>query len=551
MNWKFINETNASELDVNRIVAILLENRGIVTEKEKKEFLNPRHPDQITLNELEIDENEVAKAIQRIKLAKENKETILIYGDYDADGVSATCILWEVLHRSGFDVRPYIPDRFEDGYGINAIRVTKLKEECPDLKLIITVDNGIVALQPIKEITEMGIDVIVSDHHQKVEQLPSATAIVHTDKIAGSGVAWILGRELHRSGAADIGPQLDMAAIGTIADVLPLLNLNRSFVKYGLEELNKLQRPGITQLCIQAGVNADNIGVYEVAFVIAPRINSMGRLKNALDSLRLVCTKNLALAQKIASEISLTNSERQRIVDEVVSHAHLQAENSKSNVLIIAHESYHEGVIGLAAAKLVERYYKPAIVISKGEKIAKASARSIDGFNIIEHIRKVEHLIIEGGGHPLAAGFSIEVTKIEEFIKCFNDNCVETLTKEILQRTLPVDLQVNFDLLNWSLVSELKKLEPTGSGNKQPVFASHGVKVSKFKPVGQEGKHLKLVLEQDHKKFDAIGFNLGKYASTLSIGSSIDVAYSLEENTWNGNTSLQLKLKDIHFLNEQ
>lgn len=550
MKWK-ISHQSSPITSVEEVVTALLENRGLSTTADKNDFFKPKHPKFITLKELGISESEIEKALARIKQAKENSETIIIYGDYDADGVSATAVLWEVLHNSGFDVHPYIPDRFEDGYGLNASRVQKLKSEYPNLKLIITVDNGIVANKQVEEITTSGIDVIISDHHQVSEALPNAMAVIHTDKISGSGVAWMLARELAAKGIINTHPALDMVAIGTIADVLPLLGPNRSFVKYGLEELNRVKRPGIAQLCIQAGINADTIGVYEVAFVIAPRINSMGRLKSALDSLRLVCTRNLEYAQKIAHEISKTNSERQKIVEEVVIHAQEQAAKEQNSVLIIAHESYHEGVIGLAAAKLVEKYYRPAIVIYKGDTIAKASARSIDGFNIIENIRKVEHLIIEGGGHPLAAGFSIDVSKIEEFIKVFNENCIDLLTEDILQRSLGIDMEVDFNLLNWDLVKELKAFEPTGSGNKQPIFVSTGVKVQQFKPVGQDGKHLKLIVEQNRKKFDAIGFNLGKYASTLSIGDTIDVAYSLEENTWNGNTVLQLKLKDIHTLNEQ
>lgn len=549
MKWNILNSSQPAT--INDVVNVLLENRGITNETDKKVFFNPKQPDKFSLEELEIDGKQISKSIKRLEAAKKSKESILIYGDYDADGVCSTAILWEALYASGFDVQPYIPDRFTDGYGLNASKVLELKKENPNIKLVITVDNGIVANEAVEEIQKKGINVIVTDHHQVSQQLPPAHAIVHTDKIAGSGVAWVFTNELYKAGIVNSPPALDLVAIGTIADILPLIGPNRSFVKYGLEELNQVKRPGIVQLCLQAGINADQIGVYEVGYVIAPRINSMGRLKSALDSLRLVCTKKLTTAKELATNVSQTNLERQKIVEEVVAQANVLAEQSTTSAIIIAHESFHEGVIGLAASKLVEKYYRPSIVISKGETIAKASARSIEGFNIIEHIRKVEHLIIEGGGHPQAAGFSIEVSKIEEFIKCFNDGCADTLTDDLFIRNLKIDAEVQFSLLNWDMLRELEKFEPTGNGNKQPIFKTNLVNVKQFKALGQEGKHLKLSLEQGGKKFDAIGFNLGKYASTLTNGQKIDIAYSLEENIWNGNTSLQLKLKDIHTGNEQ
>lgn len=552
MKWNIIN-TKPKVFRVDQVIEALLENRNLTSESEKKEFFNPKHPAKLTLQELGIKKKEVSKALKRINKSKKNNEAILIYGDYDADGVSATAVLWEVLHFLGYDVHPFIPDRFEDGYGLNAKRINLLKSKLPNLKLIITVDNGIVAFSAVEEINKMGIDVIITDHHQAAKKLPPAAAIVHTDKVSGSAVAWILARELVRSSADNqrANPALDMVAIGTVADILPLLGPNRSFVAHGLAELNKIKRPGLVQLCIQAGINADKVGVYEVAFVIAPRINSMGRLKSALDSLRLVCTKKLSYAQKMAMEVSSTNLERQKIVSQVVEHALLQASKDEdSPVFIVSDESYHEGVIGLVASKLVEKYYRPAIVISKGEKIAKASARSIAGFNIIENIRKFEHLIIEGGGHPLAAGFSIEIGKIEEFSKAFKKSSQNLLTEEILKRSISVDLDLTFELLNWELYGELKKFEPTGSGNKQPVFVTYGVEVAQVKTVGQEARHLKLQVKKDGVKFDAIGFNLGKYAIDLTEGIKVDIAYSIEENIWNGNSSLQLRLKDIHSINE-
>ena len=521
--------------NAEKIVKILLKNRNI---KDSKEFFDPTDPMKISLKSLGIKESEVKKAIGRIKKAKKSGEQVIIYGDYDADGITATAIMWEALHSLGLNVLPHIPDRFEEGYGINSESIRNLKLKINNLSLIITVDNGIVGYEGIKTANQLGIDVIVIDHHQKGKENPKAFSIIHTTEICGSALAYFFGKEL-------LGRSIDLelAAIGTVADQMPLIGINRSIVKYGLESLNSTKRPGLRAIFENSKI--ENIGTYEINYIIAPRINAMGRLAQGIDSLRLLCTTKLSRARELSELLNKTNLERQKIVDQVTLHALGQVKNKAiPSVIIMASEDYHEGVIGLAAGKLVEQFYRPAIVFSKNGKISKASARSIPGFNIIEAIRYVD-LHLEGGGHPMAAGFSIETEKIEIFSKKINEYADKLLTDELLERKLKIDCEIKFDQINPGLVERLNKFEPAGLGNPGPTFMSNDVEIVEIKTVGRDAKHLKLKLKQDEHVFDSIFFGGGEKYSKLVSGSKVDVVYSIEENVWNGYKNLQLKIKDI------
>jgi len=538
--WKILNKLKHGD-----IVETLLKNRGVKTGKQKKEFLNPTDPVKISLKSLGIKESAVRKAIERIKKAKKNKESVIVYGDYDADGITATAIMWEALHEFGLNVLPHIPDRFEEGYGLNAESVQKLKEneslcgESERLKVIITVDNGIVAYEGIKMANKLGIDVIVVDHHTKGLKLPKAYSIIHNSVTSGSALAWFFANELSLTRGALVSG-LELAAVGTIADQMPLIGVNRSIVKFGLEELNKTKRPGLLALIKDSKI--ESIGTYEVNYIIAPRINAMGRLAQGIDSLRFLCTKRTDKALELSKLLSKTNFDRQKIVDEVVLHVRRGVKNEK--IIVLAHESYHEGVIGLAAGKLVEEFYRPAIVLSKKGDKSKASARSISGFNIIEAIRSTG-LVLEGGGHPMAAGFSIETAKIAEFAKKINTIADKLLTEEILQKKLKIDMKLNFEEINTELVKRIESFNPTGLGNPTPTFMSEEVEVVDVRTVGRESKHLKLKLKQDEHVFDSIFFGGGEKYSKLSPATKIEIVYQLEDNTWNGRKSLQLKIKDI------
>jgi single-stranded-DNA-specific exonuclease len=557
LKWEVLHKRNVSrkgdasrQLDV--IIDVLLKNRELKSKKEKEEFFNPTQPSKMPLRSLSLKQKEINKAIVRIKKAIKDQEIIIIYGDYDADGICATAILWEVLYSTNKNTVPYIPDRFSEGYGLNAETIEKLKVQNPDLTLIITVDNGIVAGESVDVANKLGIDVIITDHHQKGKKLPKAQAIIHTDKIGGAGLAWVLAREISKQLKSlrykKIKNSLDLAAIGTIADQLPLIGSNRSFAKYGLESLNSTKRSGLLALFKEAGIKKGQVGTYEVGYIIAPRINAMGRLKHAMDSLRLLCTKNKVRAENLARLLGKTNTERQKIVEKIVLHARERAKDIEwKGAIVLAHESYHEGVIGLAASKLVEEFYRPAIVLSRGELHSKASARSISGFNIIEAIRKLEHLTEGGGGHPMAAGFTIKSSHIDIFSKKFEEVSSSLLTDEVFKKRLKIDLEIEFDQINRRLIKRLLAFEPSGVGNPRPTFMTKNTSLLNARTVGAEGKHLKLKLERNDKVFDAIAFGFGDYYQRLLPQKTIDVVYNIEENEWGGRKTLELKIKDIKF----
>jgi single-stranded-DNA-specific exonuclease len=552
MKWEILHKPKVH--GVQNIVEILLKNRGIKTEKQRKEFFEPVDPMKIPLKSLGISEIQVGKATNRIKKAIKNKEHIIVYGDYDADGITGTATMWEVLNEAGAFVLPHIPERFSEGYGLNLESVKSLKDKDPKLSLIITVDHGITVGKKVDALKEMGVDMIISDHHQVGKTKPKPLALIYTTDIGGSALAWFFAREISKkiklqSEKFRIEERLELAAIGTIADQIPLKGANRSIVKFGLVELNNTKRPGLKALIEEAGIK-DDVGTYEVGFIIAPRINSMGRLKHGIESLRLLCTRIPIKARELAMNIGRTNFERQRIVEEVVIHARNSYKDiEKQSVIVLAHESYHEGVIGLAAAKLVEEFYRPAIVLSKSGDISKASARSIPGFNIIEAIRKLEKLYIEGGGHPMAAGFSIHTEKIEEFSKEINKLAKSLLTQEILSKKLNIDLEVSYEDLTPELFNELAKFEPIGLGNPGPSFVSKNVEILDIRAVGRDAKHLKLKLKQDEHIMDTIYFGGGEIYPDLNPGTKADVVYRLEENVWNGRVSLQLVIRDLRIYN--
>lgn len=557
IKWEILDKTKnrKSEIKIDGILNILLANRGLKTKKQREEFFSPQNPEKLNIEELGIDTVMLKKAVKRIRKAKELDEQIIIYGDYDADGICATAILWETLYSLTKKVSPYIPDRFEEGYGINGKSIEKIKIENPDVKLIITVDNGIVAHEALDKANDLGIDVIVTDHHQKEKRLPKAYAIIHTDKISGAGISWILAREIKiRFRIQDFGfknNDLELAAIGTIADQMPLVDANRSFAKYGLEALNKTERSGLLALFEEAAIKKGSLGTYEVNFVIAPRLNAMGRLEHAIESLRLLCTTNHNKARELAFYLGKTNRKRQKIVDEIVLHAHKEAKKRIwKGVILVSHKSYHEGVIGLAASKLVEEFWRPAIVLSEGKKISKASARSISDFNIIESIRKLNELILGGGGHPMAAGFSIETTKIKAFKNKLDKISAPLLTDLVLARRIKVDTEIGFEDINIDLLKELEKFEPAGIGNPTPIFLTKKVNIMDVRTVGVNGKHLKLVLEKDGLTYGAIAFNKGEFIKKLKVRSKIDIVYNLISDDWNGKDKLQLKIKDIKISNK-
>jgi single-stranded-DNA-specific exonuclease len=556
-HWKVLKKLKKNSTE--EIKKILFVNRGLKSKKDVDFFINPQNPKEITAIKLGIRKKELNKALGRICTAIEKKEKIVVYGDYDCDGITATAILWEQLYFAGADVLPYIPDRIEDGYGLSESGLNKLKEQIPDTKLVITVDHGITAVEQARFAQEkLGLELIITDHHTKGRKTPKAYAIIHTTNLSGAGIAWFLAREIIDSFfLRKTLPQgkkpttsLDLAALGTIADMVSLQGHNRSIAKFGLEEIHKTERIGLLALIYESGLAKDQIGAYEIGFMLAPRLNALGRIDNAMDALRLLCTKDTVRAAKLAKKLNDVNLQRQKLTEETVVHAkNLVLNSGNKKLLFISHESYNQGIIGLVAGKLTEAYYLPAIVVAKGEKISKASARSINGFNIVNAIRSFSDILINVGGHPMAAGFTVETEKLEILRERLEFFASQQITDDLLTRELKIDCEMDLENINWELENLLEQFRPFGTNNPEPVFSSK-VKVSGVRIIGKTAKHLKLTVHScvsgaDQQLFDAVAFNFADLYDKIKPTDTIEIAYMIEKNEWGGEKKLQLKIRDI------
>jgi single-stranded-DNA-specific exonuclease len=416
--------------------------------------------------------------------------------------------------------------------------------------LIITVDHGITAWEKVEYAKKLGIDIVVTDHHVMPDKLPDCP-MVHTTKMSGSGISWFVAKEVQKIIDPDKNmpdDELAIASMGTIADMVALTGANRSITKYGLKAINETKKVGLVALMHEAGLTQGALGTYDVSHVLAPRLNAMGRLVHAMDALRLLCTKKADKADELAALLGITNKERQQLTTDTTIHARdiLKNGNYKSKkLLFVVHESYNQGVIGLVAGKLMEEFYLPSIVVAKGEFISKASARSISGFNIVETIRSCSDILVDVGGHPMAAGFTIETTKLTLLQSRLEEIANRELDVDTLTRLLKIDLKIPFESITENLWQKLRDFEPFGFGNPEPVFASNDVKVVDARLVGADGKHLKLKVSQDGETIDAIAFGFGEVYGKLKSSKTINIAYTIDMNVWNGNSNLQLKIKDI------
>ncbi|MCX6791795.1 MAG: single-stranded-DNA-specific exonuclease RecJ [Candidatus Gottesmanbacteria bacterium] len=530
--WKILSEKKED------IIQTLLSNRGLVAKKDIGQFLHSEHPGEFTAKDVDIDPQALKKAIARIHKAIKKKESIVVYADYDADGITAGAIMWETIHAMGGNVMPYIPHRVEEGYGLSVKGIDAVREQY-DPSLIITVDHGITAYKNVAYAKSLGIDVIVTDHHVKPDKLPEC-CIVHTTSLCGAGVSWFVANAL--SGNCEL---LALASIGTIADIVSLTGANRSIVKYGLKQLNQTRRVGILALLRDAGLTVGELTTYDVSHMLAPRLNAMGRLVHAMDALRLLCTHRQDKAMLLARKLGLTNKERQQLTIDTSVHAknivHERLKEGLPKLLFVSHESYNQGVIGLVAGKLVEEYYRPAIVVAQGPEVSKASARSIPGFNIVEAIKSCSDILVDVGGHPMAAGFTVETKNLTELQSRLEKLADKKLTDELLTRELRIDMELPLAAITGELWQKIRDFEPFGFGSPEPVFVTRGVTVSDVRLVGADGKHLKLRVSS----IDAIAFGMGDLYPKVKTGKPIDIAYTIDMNTWNGRKSLQLKLRDI------
>jgi len=508
----------------------LLSIRDVKSKKDSDEFFDPKIENY--LKEFEI--QNLKKAVERIKSAIDKKEQIFIYGDYDVDGVSASAVMYLGLKKIGASVLPYIPHREKEGYGLSKTGIDEIKKK--DAKLIITVDNGIVALEQVKYAKDLGIDVIITDHHTPLDTLPDADVIVHSTAICGAAVAWCLIRKLVDEKTAK--ELLQFVSLGTIADMMPLLGVNRSLIVEGLRQLNTTTNIGLKALILESGLELGKISSFEIGFVLGPRLNAIGRLEHALDALRLLCTKDLLKATKLSRLLCDMNSKRQNLTQIAFDEARLQVQESKK-IFVLGSQMWNPGIIGLVAARITEEFARPSIAISIGEAMAKGSARSIKGINIIEALRSVSPLLSEVGGHSGAAGFSIESTKIEEFrIKL--EEYFKSVNIDEAVSALEIEAEVEKDELTKKTAKMIAELEPFGIGNPKPLLMTKNLKVSDIRTLSN-GKHIKFRANN----IDVIGFGMGELANQLKDGQLVDLAYYLEINKFNGSENLQLRLKDL------
>lgn len=522
----------------------LLANRNLTEQEAQQKFLHA-HLNQIT--EAAKLFKDLEKATTRIKKAIKNKELIYVYGDYDVDGITGAAILWETINRLGGKVLPYIPSRHHEGYGLHTDALEQLAKE--GAKVVISVDCGITAIEQARVAKKLGIDLIITDHHSPAENLPEPFALVHTTTLAGSGVAFRLAEnllsEFNKNNDEQYFRNLELATLGTVADMVPLLEDNRIIVKNGLELLTKTNRVGLKALYNEAEIGK-SIGTYEIGFIISPRLNCMGRMESALDSLRLLLTRDEKRAQLLASTLCLTNKDRQDITLQCFENAKERVEKEflGSKFLVVDSQNYPEGIVGLVASRIVESFHRPTAIIGKGEKHSKGSARSINGFNITDAIRTQAHLLLSHGGHPMAAGFSIEEENIPVFRENLQKLAEETISTEDLTPVLKIDLEIEAEQINSDLLDLLSSFEPFGIKNPEPVFLTQKLKVIEAKTIGRDEKHLRLVLvDSKGNRLEGIGFNLAY--KKPKIGDLIDIAYNLRENYWNSRKRIEARLKDL------
>lgn len=532
--WKLLPQVHSD------LIRQLLHNRGLVTEQEVTQFLNPalsqlRDPfDQFP---------QLKKTLKRIQAAIEKKELVYIYGDYDVDGLTATAIMWENLRLKGANVLPYIPHREKEGYGLNQQALKKLKDE--GAGLVISVDCGITAALEAKYALDSGLDLIITDHHRQPEVLPPAYAIVHTDQLCGAGIAFKIAYGLNPKTALG---SLDLAALGTIADLQPLSKDNRVITKLGLEELRLNKRVGLRALYNETNLDPKKLKAWDVSFVIAPRLNAIGRLDHAIDGLRVLLTTNVERAYQIADRLKNANKRRQEFTSIAMEEARQMvaaSAGSTAKVCLVVGESWKEGVIGLVAARLVEEVSLPVVAITKMDGYSKGSARSYNGFNIIEAISKVGHLLVGYGGHPGAAGFTLKTEKVEEFCASISQVMEETYTDAPAGPQLQIEAELKSADLDLKTVEKLSQFEPFGIANQEPLFLVKQINVKGMKTVGEGGKHLKLTIEKDGVSFDSIGFSLGTRQSEVSFDQPVDLVGTLKEDNWNFQRKLQFSFKDF------
>ena len=532
----------------------LLFNRGYATDTEARAFLKAAPAHSMSpwgLKDMDI-------TIPRILKAIEEKEKIIIYGDYDVDGITSSALLVQTLRALNADVDAYIPNRFDEGYGLNINALDRFSAD--GVTLVITVDCGIRSLDEATHARDLGLDLVITDHHHPGSILPNAFAIVNPKQeddtypekmLAGVGIAYKIAQALlekqNPTNALTTNHLLDLVALGTVADLAPLEGENHALVRRGLRVMRNAQRQGLVSLAAVAGVNIKKVNAMNIGFSLGPRLNAAGRLDSAIAAYDLLMETDVMKTGGMAQELEMQNQERQKITREMqeVAETIALATDKDALLLFAASPDFNPGVVGLAASRLADLYYRPAIVGEVGEEHTVCSCRSIAEFHITDALDECADLLVRHGGHAAAAGFTIRNENIGDFLKCMRQIAAEKLSGLDLAPVMVADMELALESLSFDMLEYLNYLEPTGYGNPRPVFVSRNVQVKSARTVGRDKSHLKLTVAEGSASLDAIAFRLGYLKPDLPA--RVDVLYTFEVNEWQGRKSLQLNVKDIKF----
>jgi single-stranded-DNA-specific exonuclease len=499
-------------------------------------------------------------AVARLRTAVRQREPIAIYGDFDTDGVTATVLLVQTLSALGAQVQPYIPHRVDEGYGLNLKALRKLYRR--GVGLVVTVDCGIRSFDEVREASK-GMDLIVTDHHSVGGDLPPARAVINPKqpgcpypfkKLAGVGIAFKLAQALllvqNRVGRQPVSlveeDLLDLVALGTVADLVPLLGENRSLVQRGLAQLNEPRRPGVQALMADAGLRRGDVDATAIGFRLGPRINAAGRIDNAMLAYRLLASREPLETKDLAGKLGQLNQQRQDLTQRTVAEAEalVLADDAEARLFLAASENFEPGIVGLAASRLTETYYRPSVVVELGPAESHASCRSIPEFHITHALDRCKDLLERYGGHAAAAGFTVKTANLDALRQCLQAIAAEELAGVELRPTLEIDVELPLEEVSWATHELMSQIEPCGMDNPHPVLVSRDVDIADKRAIGGEGKHLKLTLRDGPgQAWDAIYFRQGRLLDELP--GRVDVAYTLEINEWNHRKRLQLNVQDL------
>lgn len=539
----------AAELDLSPAAAEVLLNRGIESPAAAHLLLNGHLEDVASPWELPGME----EAVQQVAAALSSGEKILVYGDYDADGVTGTSLLVDFLRRLGGNAGYYIPDRFDEGYGLHAEALSRAREE--GYSLVITVDCGITALEEAELARQIDLDLIITDHHRRLERLPAGRAVVYDPAylLAGAGVAYkfVTALALTLDSPVTPGDYLDLAAIGTLADVAPLRGDNHLLVRHGLLALAASSRPGLKALLEVAGLQGKEVTVSGVLFQLAPRINAAGRLQHARRAVELLLAESGQVAWEIASSLDQVNRQRQVIEGQMLQEAMPGAEEAVARgqrVIILSSPLWHEGLVGLVAGRLARAFSRPAILLVERDGVCRGSGRSIAGVDLYQVLHDNQEVLVAYGGHAMACGIAVTTENLAALVWRLNTWAEAHLPDFFRLPALPVAAELLWPQVNRQLLAEVGRMQPFGEGNPEPVFVLRHLPVAGVRRVGSEGEHLKLTLEPQGQALPAIGFGLGELAASLTPGAELDVAVTLQHDRWNGQDNLQLTLMAVNIV---